>query len=233
MLPMFNKQTPYMSFKRILLLPAIILFFITACQPVQGPHTRPQPTQIDTLAAEQEGDFARAAAEYLALANTAEGEKQALLLLRAARLFWQVEQTENSQQALTQLNDALLSPQHQFDASILRAELALNDNQGEAALKAVANIDEEMLSAGDSEQLYQIKVDAYALTENWLEKANTHLKLDTLLAEQTALETNRAALWQTLLKLTPQALDLFNPGIPPADDSGCLLYTSPSPRDRG
>lgn len=220
MLPMFNKQTPYMSFKRILLLPAIILFFITACQPVQGPHTRPQPTQIDTLAAEQEGDFARAATEYLALANTAEGEKQALLLLRAARLFWQVEQTENSQQALTQLNDALLSPQHQFDASILRAELALNDNQGEAALKAVANIDEEILSAGDSEQLYQIKIDAYALTENWLEKANTHLKLDTLLAEQTALETNRAALWQTLLKLTPQALDLFNPGIPPADDSG-------------
>jgi len=220
MLPMFTTQTPDMTFKRILLLPAIILLFLTACQPVHGPHTRTQPTQIDTLPAEQEGDFGKAAAQYIALATKTEGEEQALLLLRAARLYWQIEQTENSQQALAQLNDALLSPQHQFEASILRAELALYENQGEAALKAVANIDENSLSASDRQQLYQINIDAYALTENWLEKANTHLKLDKLLADQDALETNRDVLWQTLLKLTPQALDLFNPGIPPADDSG-------------
>lgn len=220
MLPMFKTQTSYMTFKRILLLPAIILLLMTACQPVQGPHTRPQSAQIETLPSEQSGDLGKAATEYMALAANAEGEKQALYYLRAAHLYWQLEQVDNSKQALAQLDKKLLSTSQQFEASILGAKLALYENQGDAALKAVETIDEMSLSASDRQQLFQIKVDAYALTENWLEKANTHIKLDKILAEQTALENNREALWQALMQLTPQALDLFNPGIPPAEDSG-------------
>lgn len=209
-----------MTFRRILLLPAIILLLMTACQPVQGPHTRVQPAQIETLPSEQSGELGKAANEYMALAAETKGEKQALYYLRAARLYWQIEQIDNSKQALTQLDKKQLSTSQQFEASILDAKLALYENQGDAALKAVETIDETNLSASDRQQLFQIKIDAYALTENWLEKANTHIKLDKILAEQTALDNNREALWQALMQLTSQALDLFNPGIPPAEDSG-------------
>lgn len=220
LLPMFKTQKPNMTFRRIFLLPAIILLFMTACQPVQGPHTRPQPVQIETLPAEQSGDFSAAADEYLALASEAEGEQQALYYLRAAKLYWQLELTDKTKQALSQLNSQLLSPPKKFDAAIMQAELAIFDNQGETALQATADIDENSLSASDRQRLFQIRINAYTLTENWLEKANTHLKLDKLLASQDALETNRGALWQALMQLTPQALDLFNPGIPPAEDAG-------------
>ena len=96
LLPMFKTQKPNMTFRRIFLLPAIILLFMTACQPVQGPHTRPQPVQIETLPAEQSGDFSAAADEYLALASEAEGEQQALYYLRAAKLYWQLEQIDKT-----------------------------------------------------------------------------------------------------------------------------------------
>ncbi|WP_438970194.1 penicillin-binding protein activator [Methylophaga sp.] len=217
---MFKTQTPDMTFRRILLLPAIILLFLTACQPIQGPHTRPQPVEIETLAAEQSGDLAQAADEYMALAAESDGEKQALYALRAASLYWQLEQIDNSHQAMSQLDASVLSAQRRFEALLLRAKLALHENKGETALKVLDGIDENNLSAAERQQLFQLKIDGYALTENWVEKANTHLKLDKVLAEPTAVESNRDTLWQTLMKLSPQALDLFNPGIPPADDSG-------------
>ncbi len=68
--------------------------------------------------------------------------------------------------------------------------------------------------------MLKVQADAYTLTGNWLEKANTHLRLEKILTDADALKNNREALWQALMQMTPQALDLFNPGYPPAEDSG-------------
>lgn len=218
---MLTTQTSDMPLTRLLLLPAIILLFLTACQPIQGPLTRPQPTEIETLPAETEGQYQQAAEQYLQLATKNQGERQALFYLRAARLLWQTGQVEQARDALMQVDTTTLrADDKRFAAAILGAEIALFNSQGEAALSAVADVDETSLSASERQQLLKLRADAYTLTENWLEKANTHLQLEKLLRDESAITANREALWQALMQMTPQALDLYNPGYPPADDSG-------------
>lgn len=209
-----------MPLTRLLLVPAIILLFLTACQPIQGPTGRVQPTEIETLPAETEGQYQQAATAYLQLAAEHEGERQALYYLRAAQLFWQTGEVEQAAQALDHVDHSLIAQDKQFAAATLGAEIALFNSDGEAALAALDTVDPGPLSAAERQQLLQLQADAYTLTENWLEKANSHLALEKLLSEQTAIATNREALWQSLMQMSPQQLDLYNPGYPPADDSG-------------
>ncbi|WP_297812339.1 penicillin-binding protein activator [uncultured Methylophaga sp.] len=209
-----------MTLTRSLLLPAIMLLLLSACQPIQGPTGRVQPAEIKTLPAESEGQYQQAAQEYLQLAGDYQGEKQALYQLRAAQLFWQVGDVEQAAQALSQVDQSLLSDNKRFSAATLKAEIALFNSDGEAASQALTDFEAGSLSAEEQQQLLRLRSDAYTLTENWLEKANSHLALEKLLTEQDALAANREALWQALMQMTPQALDLYNPGYPPADDSG-------------
>jgi len=232
--PMFKTQTSDMTIRRILLLPAFVLLLLTACQPIQGPLSKSKVIEIETSATELAGDYSAAADEYMSLAAKHEGERQALYYLRAAKLYWQTQQTDKTKQALSQIDTALLSEQDQLQAALLKAELALYENQGEAALSAISEIDEASLSAAKQQQFLNIKIDAYGLTENWLEKSYSHLKLDKLLVDAARIEANQDALWQSLMQLTPQILDLFNPGIPPAHDSGwfALAYAIKAYQDK-
>ena len=209
-----------MPFTRLLLLPTLVLLLLTACQPVQGPLGKAQPTQIETVPAETEGQYQQAAEEYLQLAAEHEGERQSLYFLRAGELFWQSGQVEQADSALQQVNKQILSENKRFNASVLAAEIALYNSQGEVAVAALADIDASSLSADDRVKLLQLRSDAYTLTSNWLEKANSHLQLEKLLSDEAAIEQNRETLWQALMQMKPQALDLYNPGYPPADDSG-------------
>ena len=75
------------------------------------------------------------------------------------------------------------------------------------------------ISASQKQEILELKIQAYGLTNNWLEQANSHILLDPLLTEAEQVQ-NHQSLWQALMSLTPQALDLFNPSMPPAIDSG-------------
>lgn len=220
MLSMLTIQTTDMPLTRLLLIPAFIILFLTACQPIQGPTGRVQPTEIETVPAETEGQYQQAADEYLKLAAEHEGEKQALYYLRAAQLLWQTGEVEQAAQALGQVDNSLIAMDKQFASATLGAEIALFNSNGTAALTALDGVDASLLSASDRQQLLQLRIDAYTLTENWLEKTNSHLALEKLLGEQAAIDANHKALWQSLMQMSPQALDLYNPGYPPADDSG-------------
>lgn len=234
MLPMLTTQTSAMPLNRLLLFPLAILLFLTACQPVQGPLSRSQPTQIKTVPAETEGQYEQAAEEYLQLAAKQEGERQSLYLLRAAELFWQTSQVEQAGQALAQIDYSTLTQDKRFDAAKLGAEVALFNSQGDEALSALDNVSEFELSSSQRQTWLQLRADAYTLSGNWLEKTNAHLQLERLLKDDEALSRNREALWQSLMQMTPQALDLYNPGYPPADDSGwfALAYAVKAYQDR-
>ena len=195
-----------MPFTRLLLLPTLVLLLLTACQPVQGPLGKAQPTQIETVPAETEGQYQQAAEEYLQLAAEHEGERQSLYFLRAGELFWQSGQVEQADSALQQVNKQILSENKRFNASVLAAEIALYNSQGEAAVAALADIDASSLSADDRVKLLQLRSDAYTLTSNWLEKANSHLQLEKLLSDEAAIEQNRETLWQALMQMKPQAV---------------------------
>lgn len=205
---------------RLLFFPVILALLLSACQPVQGPLVRGEPVTIETVSAEQEGNLLQAANEYLALGEASSGEKQARYYLRAAQLYRNIERGQESRQALDRVARDALPIAAQLDATLLDADLLLMANRGAEALAVLKDIDVTALSVLQSRQLHQLRIGGYALTENWLEKAYSHLNLDPLLRAGPERDDNRTALWETLMLLSPQVLDLFNPGVPPADDSG-------------
>ncbi|MDH5591633.1 MAG: penicillin-binding protein activator, partial [Gammaproteobacteria bacterium] len=199
----------------------LVAFALSACQP-------PLPTTIikpdssvvmEAEAAEKSGDYLLAAQRYFALASTSKGKQQALFYLRSALSYWQIRQYEQVLTSLENVNRQLLSSPQKVDAALLEAEVALAQSHPEHIVTALSSIDLQYADATQHKRTLELKISAYELTQNWLEKVNAHIELSPLLTE-AGREQNQRAIWQSLMSLTPQALDLFNPGMAPAIDSG-------------
>lgn len=210
-----------MNSKNYLTLLAIVIFSLTACQPsVTTTEIRPDSAAIlQAEQAEQSGDYLGAAQQYLELASLSSEQQQAQFYLRAAVAFWQSTELEQAKDSLSKVERQQLSSAQQLDAAILEAELYLAQAETEQALTVLNSIDLTNVSDEQKKKVLELKITAYQLTENWLELALSHIQLAPLLPDSEK-EQNQQALWQTLMSLTPQALDLFNPGMAPAIDSG-------------
>ncbi len=210
-----------MNSRIYLFLVTCLILTLSACQPAD-PNISTRPNQSDVLAAqeaEQSGDYDSAAQQYLKLASKNNNEQQALFYFYAAQNFWQLNDSAQASSTLDKINYEKLSDTKQVDAAILEAEIALSNDQPEDALRALESFDVTTLPDIQKKRILEFRIQAYQLTENWLEKANSHILLAPLLAEADR-EQNQQILWQALMHLSPQILDLFNPGIPPSIDSG-------------
>jgi outer membrane PBP1 activator LpoA protein len=210
-----------MTSRIYLLLIAFLVVMLSACQPAD-PTLSTRPNQSDVIAAqeaEQSGDYASAAQHYLKLAQKNNNEQQAQFYLYAAQNYWQLNDLEQASKSLAQINREKLSDAKQIDAAILEAKIALQTSQAEDALRALEAFEVKNSPVPQKKDILELRVQAYQLTENWLEKANSHIALDPLL-DEVERQQNQQLLWQALMHLSPQILDLFNPGVPPAIDSG-------------
>ncbi|HEC59886.1 hypothetical protein LCGC14_0914270 [marine sediment metagenome] len=195
----------------------IIALSLSACQPGMSPNAiRPDNT---ALLAEQSGDFLSASQQYTDLAKTAGEPQKSQFNLRAAIAFWRLNQIEQVRNSLVNVDPKVLNETQQLNVALLQANLALTDSQPQQALAALAPFDLTYTAQAQKQQALKLKIQAYAMTENWLEKANSHILLAPLLADEEKAQ-NQQLLWSALMSLTPEALDLFNPSIPPAIDSG-------------
>ena len=200
---------------------AIVVLSLSACQPsVPTSATRPDDSAVlQAEQAEQSGDYLGAAQQYLELASLSGEQQQAQFYLRAALAFWQSAELEQAKDSLSKVDRQQLSSAQHVDAAILEAELYLAQSEAEPALTALDPIDLADVTDEQKKNILELKITAYQLTENWLELALSHIQLTPLLSDSEQ-QQNQQALWQALMSLTPQALDLFNPGLPPATDSG-------------
>jgi outer membrane PBP1 activator LpoA protein len=206
------------SMKRSLL---FMVLLITACQPIkQGPVVPAAPVNISIVAAEQQGNFAAAAQQYQQLAEQSQGRLQALYWLQAAKMWWQAQQDLAAQAALDNIATDLLKADEQTSVAMLTAQLALFDQQANRVLKALASVDITTLPSELKVTLLRLKISAYELKQDWLNKAKAHIALATLLSADNDKLLNQKALWHSLMQLTPQTLEQQNPGIAPAVDSG-------------
>jgi uncharacterized protein len=198
----------------------LVLLALTACQPISM-DTKPSAPEMTALIseAEKQGDYAVAAEDYLAQAAESEGALKSAFQYRAAMMQYELGELAEADALLAETNLEQLSPREQLTANLLRADIALLNLDGQQALTHLDKIDFDSANEVQQKRILELRITAYDLTENSLEKALTHIKLDPMLPESEK-ENNRLALWQTLLKMTPQALDLYNPGQPPAEDSG-------------
>lgn len=198
----------------------LVLLALTACQPISM-DTKPSAPEMTALIseAEKQGDYAVAAEDYLAQAAESEGALKSAFQYRAAMMQYELGELAEADALLAETNLEQLSPREQLTANLLRADIALLNLDGQQALTHLDKIDFDSANEIQQKRILELRITAYDLTENSLEKALAHIKLDPMLPESEK-ENNRLALWQTLLKMTPQALDLYNPGQPPAEDSG-------------
>tara|TARA_R110000787_G_scaffold64177_6_gene145099 strand:- start:1389 stop:3248 length:1860 start_codon:yes stop_codon:yes gene_type:complete len=198
----------------------LVLLALTACQPISM-DTKPSAPEMTALIseAEKQGDYAVAAEDYLAQAAESEGALKSAFQYRAAMMQYELGELAEADALLAETNLEQLSPREQLTANLLRADIALLNLDGQQALTHLDKIDFDSANEVQQKRILELRITAYDLTENSLEKALAHIKLDSMLPESEK-ENNRLALWQTLLKMTPQALDLYNPGQPPAEDSG-------------
>lgn len=198
----------------------LVLLALTACQPISM-DTKPSAPEMTSLIseAEKQGDYAVAAEDYLAQAAESEGALKSAFQYRAAMMQYELGELAEADALLAETNLEQLSSREQLTANLLRADIALLDLDGQQALTHLDKIDFDSANEAQQKRILELRITAYDLTENMLEKALAHIKLDPMLPESER-ENNRLALWQTLLKMTPQALDLYNPGQPPAEDSG-------------
>lgn len=199
----------------------IIALGLSACQPAVSPNTvRPDNSGlIAAQTAEQSGDYLSASQQYLDLAKSVDEPQKSQFNLRAAIAFWQLNQIEQVTNSLAKVNPTVLSEAQQLNAALLEANLALIKTQPQQALAALAPFELIYTPPAQKQQALKLKIQAYGLTNNWLEKANSHIMLAPLLADEEQSQ-NQQLLWSALMSLTPEALDLFNPGIAPAVDSG-------------
>lgn len=198
----------------------LALLTLSACQPISL-DTRPAAPDTATLVseAEKQGDYALAAEQYLTQAAESEGALKAAYQYRAALMQYELGNLSQAEALLAETNIEQLASREQRTAHLLRAEIAILDLNGTTALAHLDKADFDNANSAQQQRIIELQITAYDLTENWLEKALAHIKLDSLLPEQDR-EANHVALWQALMKMTPQSLDLFNPGQPPAEDSG-------------
>lgn len=197
-----------------------IILTLSACDPskltsVTKPAVAPD---IKAVEAENAGDYLAAAELYLALANKSVEQQQADYYLKAAWDFWQAYQSDRAAETLAKVIRGLLSPSHRADAGILEAHLALEKNQAKQALRAL-EFDTHSLLNEQNKQVLELRVKAYELTGNGVGEAISLIALAPLLSNAEQGD-NQAATWQALMTLTPQDLDLFNPGVPPETGSG-------------
>lgn len=205
-------------FSALLMLLAILT--LSACQPISM-ETKPSGPDMTTLIsdAEKQGDYAVAAEEYLIKAAESEGALKSAFQYRAAIMQYELGKLAEADALLAETNLEQLTSAEQLTANLLRADIAVLNLDGQTALQHLDKIDFASANTAQQKRILELRITAYDLTENWLEKALAHIKLDGMLPEGER-ENNHLALWQTLMKMTPQALDLYNPGQPPAEDSG-------------
>ena len=192
---------------------------LTACQSL-SPLTVPDvKAESQARIAVQSGDFSSAAQQYEALAKSSGGTHRSRLYIQAASAYWQLGQVEQARATLAKIDREQLTPNLAFELSILEANFAIQALGASQALSLLEPYRADQLTTRQQRTLYRTRIQAYQISENWLEMANSHISLDNLLPDSER-EANQQQLWQALMMLTPEALNLFNPGFPPATDSG-------------
>lgn len=198
----------------------LLVMTLAACQPM-AIDRKETPVTAESLISEAEtaGDLQTAVDDYLAKAEDTDGALQSAYFYRAATVLYELEDYPKAVEVLGQLDSKQLSETEQIDAALLRADIAIIQDDTAAALTALDSFDSKTANDEQRVQALSLRIKAYALSDNMLDKALAHIELDPLLSG-TDQQNNRESLWEALMALDTQQLDLFNPGQPPAEDSG-------------
>lgn len=219
-------------FNRIVLLflACLTIISLSACITTPFPlkHSTPQGNhQTRAIEAEKSGNFSTAGQQYLLHAATLNSPQKEEITLRAASAYAKAGHPQKALDILGQIDRDQLSYPKLLDAAVLEADIFVSENKAEQALSILSPYDLSRAPAIQQKSALQVKIRAYEITENWVDKAYSHIALSRLLGnDDSAQENNRHTLWQSLMMLEPDALSAFRPGHAPAIGSGWFALAS-------
>ena len=213
-----------MSLWRHLFLLTTLSLTVSACQLLSTVKPESKEAESQANIAVQSGDFSSAARQYETLAEKKRGTYRTQLYIQAASAHWQLGQVEQAKANLALIDLEHLTDALSFYKAILEAKVLFSQLNYEGALALLSPYKAKSLSDKKKKALLKMRIKAYQETENWLEKANSHLLLDPLLTE-LGRNKNQQQLWKSLMTLSPKTLELFNPGSPPGVDSGWFMLS--------
>lgn len=198
---------------------AALTLSLTACQSVSPLKAPDVQAESQARSAVQSGDFSSAAQQYETLARKSGGTHRTRLYIQAASAYWQLGQVAQARATLAKIDREQLTPTLSLEIALLEAKIATQELNTSRALEVLSPYRADQLTAQQQRDLLSARAQAYQVNENWLEVANNRIGLDNLLPDTARLD-NQQQLWQALMMLKPEALDLFNPGMPPERESG-------------
>jgi len=198
----------------------LLIFSLTACDPTKPEGVKPDSSaEIAAMSAEQSGDFLAAAAQYALIAEVAIEPQRSQFYLRAATAYWLAYQADKSDEMIILIDRNSLNSVHKLDLAVLEADIALYRNQPQQAIILLASFDLALAADTQKKRVFEIRAEAYDLLDTQAERAISLIQLSELLAPGKKAQ-NQDAIWQSLMTLDVQALDLFNSPSSPAIDSG-------------
>jgi outer membrane PBP1 activator LpoA protein len=198
------------------------LLLLAACAPPQ-PGVRPPPvagtSEAERVSAHLErGELEEAADLLERQSRTAAAEDRPRLLLQAAGLRLELNQTDRARQLLVDAPETLLSSEDRYRKALLEVRLLLAENQpapAENRFKALP------LPSGELRPAWlKAQADIASASEQPLIAARALVELDELLPEARR-EQNQHHIWAALSEIRMDELRLLMP--PPPDRMGAWL----------
>ncbi|BBB25493.1 penicillin-binding protein activator [Amphritea japonica] len=167
--------------------------------------------QTNNTVSQKPSDPMQQVSELLTEAETAAPIKSAQLKAEAARTLIQLGRKDEASRLLEEINIEFLTPGLQFEIAELKARSALEEQDGQRALRYLQQLPQETTNSLPAEQQYQIgemQADAYRYQQNPVNELLQLIQLSSYnLNEKTEALHNR--IWGLLIKLpTPQLQQL-------------------------
>ena len=172
--------------------------------------------------AEQSGNYAIAARQYMELAANSGGAAHYEYLLDAADAFLHGNFIEQAKQTLRSLPTEALDTQQLSRRRVIEAAVALTEHNPRTTLDSLKDIEQTGPSPDLLITIHELRATAYGQLGNFLEAARERVALAPQLKDPEAARRNEQALWQALMSLTSTALESFKTAPPPDTLSGWL-----------
>jgi len=212
---------PRMSLPRRLLSSAVtatvLAALVAGCETVPEPRPADDDAVIAARALLDEGRFGAAGAAFARLADDATGEQAVSLRIAAASAFARAGEMPSARDALATLAEARLEGELAARRDLVRARIALADGAPVQALAIAPRITPELADEVAAEA-HVVRALALSASGRALEAVRERVAADFLLGDRARARANRAALWQTLSRLAPAALQRAR--VPPPDTFG-------------
>lgn len=203
----------------------LLVIALTAC--VTAPPSQKQSEATSAMlgkaqTAEESGNYAIAAREYMELSSASSGTARNEYLLSAAQSFLHGNFIEQAKNTLDSLPTKSLTTQQLNRRSVLEAGIALAEHNPRKSLDILKDIALENMAPDVRSSVHELRATAYNELGNFLESVRERIELAPLLSDPDAARHNEQALWQALMSLSSTALETFKLAPPPDILSGWL-----------